>query len=68
MASYNAASCNLRRTLLLLYLDDVAVGIAELLFEVEVEVVVLDSPSNLALVLKMESSESESVLLSFSCA
>lgn len=66
MASYNAASCNLRRTLLLLYLD-VAVGIAELLFEVE-EVVVLDSPSNLALVLKIESSESEFDSLSFSCA
>ena len=65
MASYNAASCNLRRTLLLLYLD-VAVGIAELLFEVEV--VVFDSPSNLALVLKMESSESEFDSLSFSCA
>ena len=65
MASYNAASCNLRRTLLLLYLD-VAVGIAELLFEVEV--VVLDSPSNLALVLKIESSESEFDSLSFSCA
>lgn len=66
MASYNAASCNLRRTLLLLYLD-VAVGIAELLFKVE-EVVVLDSPSNLALVLKIESSESEFDSLSFSCA